>query len=75
MFNTSRFVTGPFEHTLTYGGDAFRDKVRTVDPLNSGAQFTPGGERLVYGGFIQDQIAFAGLARTDHARCGSIPIS
>ena len=58
VFNTSRFSTGPFEHALTYGGDAFRDRVRTVDPLGSGNEFTPSGQRLVYGGFVQDQIDF-----------------
>ncbi len=58
VFNTSRFTTGPIDHALTYGGDAFRDRVNTLDPLNSGDEFTPSGQRLVYGGFIQDQLYF-----------------
>ena len=51
--NTSRFDTGPVRHTLTYGGDWFRDQVNVTDPTGTGDLFTPNGERSVGGGFVQ----------------------
>jgi hemoglobin/transferrin/lactoferrin receptor protein len=48
--NTTRFDTGPVRHALTYGGDAFRDK---VDTSGFGTVFTPSGERTVSGAFVQ----------------------
>ena len=56
IFNTSRFSMGSMENAFTFGIDAFRDEVETNDPLGAGDQFTPSGERTVYGGFIQHQI-------------------
>lgn len=55
VFNTSRFMTGSVGHALTVGFDGFRDDVqaqRAGGPLD----FTPSGERRVWGAFIQDQI-------------------
>lgn len=58
VHNTSK-VQLPFGLlALTYGVDAFRDRVRTGDPFGSGDETTPGGERGVYGGFIQPQFLF-----------------
>ncbi len=59
VFNTSRFETGPLRHSLTYGADIFRDEVETIDPGGNGDEFTPSGERVAYGFFIQDQIEFS----------------
>ena len=48
--NNSRFDTGPVRHTLTIGGDAFRDY---VDTSGFGVVFTPSGDRTVSGAFSQ----------------------
>jgi hemoglobin/transferrin/lactoferrin receptor protein len=48
--NTSRFDFGGFRHALTYGVDAFQDR---VDTTGFGVVFTPSGERAVGGGFMQ----------------------
>lgn len=61
--NTSRFATGSFGHRLTYGGDIFEDRVSTFDVQNSANLFTPSGERLVYGSFIEDEVQLAPWAR------------
>lgn len=59
VFNTSRFSTGEVQHALTYGGDIFRDEVFTADPLGFGPAFTPAGQRVAYGFFIQDEITYS----------------
>lgn len=57
IFNTSRF-TGLGSHEITYGVDGFFDTVTSFDENTGGADiYTPGGERSIYGGFVQDQIA------------------
>lgn len=66
-FNTTRFNTGAFAHTLTYGGDYFKDEVETADPLYTGDEFTPSGEREAYGAFVQDQVDFGELAQVTYA--------
>jgi hemoglobin/transferrin/lactoferrin receptor protein len=48
--NNSRFETGPVRHTLTVGGDAFKDY---VDTGGFGVVFTPSGDRTVSGAFVQ----------------------
>ncbi|MEM9330605.1 MAG: TonB-dependent hemoglobin/transferrin/lactoferrin family receptor [Pseudomonadota bacterium] len=58
VFNTSRFETGEIEHQFTFGVDGFEDRVSTSDPLGSGDEFTPSGERTVFGGFIQNQMNY-----------------
>lgn len=58
VFNTSRFGTRDAKVALTYGGDAFRDTVHTVDPTGSGDEFTPSGERQIWGGFVQSHFTF-----------------
>ncbi|KUO67915.1 MAG: hypothetical protein APF80_02145 [Alphaproteobacteria bacterium BRH_c36] len=58
VFNTSRFAFGPAEFALTYGADGFVDRVQSVDPVDNQDEFTPGGERSVYGGFIQSKLTF-----------------
>jgi len=55
-WNTSLFSTGFLNHTLTIGGDGFEDRVNVVDEFSTADLFTPGGKRLVYGAFIQDQV-------------------
>ncbi|GJM00952.1 MAG: ligand-gated channel [Methyloligella sp.] len=60
VFNSSRFSTGEFNHTLTYGGDYFKDDVKTEDTGlgGSGDEFTPSGERKTYGFYIQDKLEY-----------------
>lgn len=59
VFNTSRFdaVSG-VRVALTYGVDGFRDTVDTSDPAGNGDEFTPSGERSVYGSFVQSRVTF-----------------
>ncbi len=69
--NTSRFDFGPVANALTYGGDAFFDKVSVTDPTGTGALFTPKGDRNVSGSFLQWKANFStwleliGAARYD----------
>ena len=56
LFNTSRFETGSIRHTLTYGADIFQDSVKVIDPISTGALFTPSGKRTAGGAFVQDQM-------------------
>jgi len=58
IFNSSRFSLGQFNHTLTYGGDYFKDDVSTSDPNGSGDLFTPSGERETYGFYIQEKLEY-----------------
>lgn len=58
VFNTSRFNFGSTKLALTYGGDAFRDSVKTLDIQSNGDEFTPSGEREVAGTFVQSQLTF-----------------
>lgn len=54
--NTSRFQFGDARMAVTYGLDAFQDRVRTFDPFGNGDETTPRGERSVYGGFLQNHL-------------------
>ncbi|MGQ0456020.1 MAG: TonB-dependent hemoglobin/transferrin/lactoferrin family receptor [Hyphomicrobium sp.] len=58
VFNTSRFDFANVKAALTYGGDVFRDRVTTSDPIGNGDEFTPSGERTVGGAFLQSQFTF-----------------
>src|SRR5690606_28721544 len=59
VYNTSRCeIVGDVRMALTYGGDGFRDTVKTFDPAGSGDEFTPSGERSVFGGFVQSHWTF-----------------
>ncbi|WP_186458121.1 TonB-dependent hemoglobin/transferrin/lactoferrin family receptor [Neorhizobium alkalisoli] len=58
IFNTSKFDTGPLSHELTYGGDFFRDRVKTVDEVGSSDDLTPSGRRIAYGAYLQDKVSF-----------------
>lgn len=56
LFNTSRFDIAGTGHALTVGIDGFQDKVsaeRAGGPLD----FTPSGERALYGGYLQDEVS------------------
>jgi hemoglobin/transferrin/lactoferrin receptor protein len=54
VHNTSRFETGEsWRHAVTYGLDAFQDKVTTNDTRGTSEVTTPGGKRTVSGGFVQ----------------------
>ena len=57
--NTSRFETGAFRHTMTYGGDWFEDDVDVEDPLGGAFVYNPSGNREVWGGFVQDKLEFS----------------
>jgi hemoglobin/transferrin/lactoferrin receptor protein len=60
VFNTSKFAFSNVRTALTYGGDAFRDEVTTLEtsPGGNADEFTPGGERTVAGAFIQSKTTF-----------------
>ncbi len=51
--NTSRFNFGDWRNAVTYGFDAFNDKVTTFDSRGNSNITTPSGERTVSGGFVQ----------------------
>jgi hemoglobin/transferrin/lactoferrin receptor protein len=51
--NTTRFNVGDFRNAVTIGFDAFKDDVSTSDPRGNSNITTPGGHRMVSGGFIQ----------------------
>lgn len=54
IHNTTRFETGEsWRHAVTYGLDAFQDKVTTNDRSGTSEVTTPGGKRTVSGGFVQ----------------------
>jgi len=78
IFNTSKFQTGALSHTLTYGGDGVWDKVHTWDTAGGyGSAFTPGGERTLFGVYVQDEIRYSswlrvvGGVRYDHYELSS----
>ena len=51
--NTTRFNFGDWRNALTYGFDAFQDEVTTADARGNSNVTTPGGDRVVSGGFVQ----------------------
>ena len=53
VYNTSRFEYADWRHAITYGLDAFQDKVVTADLRGTSDVTTPGGRRTVSGGFVQ----------------------
>ena len=53
VHNTSRFEVGDWRNAITYGVDAFQDKVITNDTSGTSEITTPGGRRTVSGGFVQ----------------------
>jgi hemoglobin/transferrin/lactoferrin receptor protein len=53
VHNTSRFETGSWRHAITYGLDAFQDRVGTQDQTGTSDVTTPPGKRTVSGGFVQ----------------------
>ncbi len=59
--NTSRFETGDWRHALTYGFDAFQDKVTTDDLKGTSDVTTPSGKRTVSGGFVQWKANYTSL--------------
>ncbi|MDF3607129.1 TonB-dependent receptor [Paracoccus sp. DMF-8] len=54
--NTARFQTGELDHELTFGIDAYRDRVRTIDDLGTSQDLTPPGRRLAWGAFVEDRV-------------------
>ena len=57
--NTSRFDTGPFRNTVTYGGDFVGDNVNVTNGADPGAPLTPGGSREAYGGFLEWRVDYS----------------
>lgn len=57
--NTTRYEFGGVKFATTYGLDLFQDRVRTFDPASNGDETTPGGRRLVYGGFVQQHLSWS----------------
>jgi hemoglobin/transferrin/lactoferrin receptor protein len=77
LHNTSRFETGDWRHAVTYGVDAFQDRVTTNDPRGTSDVTTPGGTRTVSGGFVQwkanytSMLEVVGALRYDNYRLES----
>lgn len=75
--NTSKFELGNWRTALTYGVDAFNDKVTTTDSRGNSNITTPSGERTVSGGLIQLKNNYASwleviaAARYDHYELSS----
>ncbi|MBB1093291.1 TonB-dependent hemoglobin/transferrin/lactoferrin family receptor [Rhodopseudomonas palustris] len=75
--NTTRFDYGDWRTAVTYGFDAFNDKVTTSDSRGNSNITTPSGERTVSGGFVQLKNNYAswleviGAARFDHYELNS----
>ncbi len=64
VHHTSRFLTGPFSHELTYGGDSAWDHVSTFDDAGGFiSALTPSGSRRLSGAFVQDQAGYNGWLR------------
>lgn len=59
--NTSRFEFADWRHAVTYGFDAFQDKVTTADLTGTADVTTPGGRRTVSGGFVQWKANYTSL--------------
>jgi hemoglobin/transferrin/lactoferrin receptor protein len=61
VHNTSRFEVGDWRNAVTYGLDAFQDKVVTHDLRGTSEVTTPGGKRTVSGGFVQWRANYTSL--------------
>jgi hemoglobin/transferrin/lactoferrin receptor protein len=61
VHNTTRFETYDWRHAITYGLDAFQDKVVTADLRGTSDVTTPGGQRTVSGGFVQWKANYTSL--------------
>lgn len=61
VHNTTRFETYDWRHAVTYGLDAFQDKVATNDLRGTAEVTTPGGQRTVSGGFVQWKANYTSL--------------
>jgi hemoglobin/transferrin/lactoferrin receptor protein len=80
-YNTSRFGYADWRNAVTYGLDAFNDRVATFDSRGNSNITTPGGERTVSGGFVQLKSNYStwlevvGAARYDHYELSSVTAS
>ncbi|WP_413988894.1 TonB-dependent hemoglobin/transferrin/lactoferrin family receptor [Labrys okinawensis] len=64
VYNTSRFTTGAFNHTLTYGFDAAFDRVTTEDHAGGYVSaLTPSGDRHLLGAYVQDEVRYGDWLR------------
>jgi len=61
VHNTTRFETYDWRHAVTYGLDAFQDKVVSNDLRGTSDVTTPGGQRTVSGGFVQWKANYTSL--------------
>lgn len=61
IWNTSRFDTAALSHELTYGGDWVQDKVVNTSGAGGPEVYTPDGQRVVSGAYIQDKITWEWL--------------
>jgi hemoglobin/transferrin/lactoferrin receptor protein len=64
VHNTSRFDYADWRHAVTYGLDAFQDKVVSADQSGTSEVTTPGGRRTVSGGFVQWKANYNNLLET-----------
>ena len=63
VYNTTRFDICDWRHAVTYGLDAFQDKVTTSDLRGTSDVTTPGGQRTVSGGFVQWKANYTSCSR------------
>jgi hemoglobin/transferrin/lactoferrin receptor protein len=61
VYNTTRFETYDWRHAVTYGLDAFQDKVVSNDLRGTSDVTTPGGQRTLSGGFVQWKANYTSL--------------
>jgi hemoglobin/transferrin/lactoferrin receptor protein len=61
VYNTTRFETYDWRHAVTYGLDAFQDKVTSNDLRGTSDVTTPGGQRTLSGGFVQWKANYTSL--------------
>jgi len=63
VYNTSKFDFGHVKWLLTYGADAFEDRVKTFDqdPGGNSDELTPSGKRTVSGAFVQSHLKMWGM--------------
>ena len=64
VHNTSRVDFEDWRHAITYGLDAFQDKVVSADRSGTSEVTTPGGKRTVSGGFVQWKANYSNLLET-----------
>jgi hemoglobin/transferrin/lactoferrin receptor protein len=71
--NSSRFEAGNHNHTLTYGFELIMDDQQGSDSSRTSRNGVPNAEARYYGGYIQDEIKFAGILGNEDSELYIIP--